>query len=74
MSRPELEVADIVRQHGDAYLERYGATKRAVTTAGTKSSRITRVDTAVAPNATAPPKPSGSRHGGVKSFRQHTSM
>ena len=26
MSRPHLEVADIVRQHGDAYLERYGAT------------------------------------------------
>ena len=26
MSRPQLEVADIVRQHGKAYLERYGAT------------------------------------------------
>lgn len=26
MSRPQLEVADIVRQHGQAYLERYGAT------------------------------------------------
>src|ERR671923_1030883 len=26
MSRPPLEVADIVRQHGDAFLARYGAT------------------------------------------------
>jgi len=26
MSRPHLEVADIVRQHGDAFLRRYGAT------------------------------------------------
>jgi len=26
MSRPVLEVADIVRQHGDALLARYGAT------------------------------------------------
>lgn len=26
MSRPQLEVADIVHQHGQAYLERYGAT------------------------------------------------
>ena len=25
MSRPPLEVADIVRQHGDAFLARYGA-------------------------------------------------
>ena len=26
MSRPPLEVADIVRQHGDAFLARYGPT------------------------------------------------
>ena len=26
MSRPVLEVADIVRQHGDAFLARYGST------------------------------------------------
>jgi len=25
MTRPRLEVADIVRQYGDAYLARYGA-------------------------------------------------
>ena len=24
MSRPPLEVADVVRQHGDAFLQRYG--------------------------------------------------
>jgi hypothetical protein len=26
MTRPRLEVADVVRQHGDAFLERYGST------------------------------------------------
>ena len=26
MSRPDLEVADVVRQHGEAFLERYGHT------------------------------------------------
>jgi len=26
MSRPPLEVADVVRQHGDAFLQCYGAT------------------------------------------------